>query len=156
MTPDYRVKLNNPEDTPSHQQIDGYLAAWGSIMKYTRGQALKKAKVFNGKIEPVDNSKDLEIMNSTKLKEAKVNSLASKTAMDYFISDYGDLSFDEAYEALVDLDYSQSTFVISGLTVWEPFANYCAGDLLELIDNHIDHLKEYLEEYLMKIAIDNT
>ena len=50
----YRVKLNNPEIIAKDRQIDGYLANFldnGKICEYTRGQALKKARMFDGKIE---------------------------------------------------------------------------------------------------------
>lgn len=45
----YRVKLN-PDHKPA-QEVDGYLAFLGEIQTYSRYQAIKKAKVFGGKIE---------------------------------------------------------------------------------------------------------
>jgi hypothetical protein len=50
----YRVKLNNPQIIAKDRQIDGYLGNWldnGKICEYTRGEAIKKAHAFDGKIE---------------------------------------------------------------------------------------------------------
>jgi len=52
----YRVKLNNPQIIAKDRQIDGYLGNWldnGKICEYTRGEAIKKAHAFDGKIEKV-------------------------------------------------------------------------------------------------------
>ena len=49
----FRVKLNKNNNAQADQQKDGYLALFGKIQKYTRGQAIKKAKLFGGKIEEV-------------------------------------------------------------------------------------------------------
>ncbi len=50
----YRVKAT--ENTQVHSEnnqslIDGYLAWCGEVQLYTRGEAIKKANMFNGKIE---------------------------------------------------------------------------------------------------------
>lgn len=48
----YRVKLDQNSKYRPDQIKDGYLAMDGMvIMEYTRGIAIKKARVFNGKIE---------------------------------------------------------------------------------------------------------
>lgn len=61
----YRVKLNEINNAKPHQQKDGYLAfedndTWGKWSGqpyvYTRGEALKKANMFGGKIELVPHS----------------------------------------------------------------------------------------------------
>jgi hypothetical protein len=46
----YRVKLNTTTVSDDSQK-DGYLASYCKIMEYTRGEALKKARMFDGKIE---------------------------------------------------------------------------------------------------------
>jgi hypothetical protein len=50
----YRVKVDL-STLDADKTKNGYLAAFGSITYYTRGQALKKARMFGGKIEPVVN-----------------------------------------------------------------------------------------------------
>lgn len=50
----FRVKVD-PTTLKADQTKDGYLAAFGSIVYYTRKEALKKAIMFGGKIEPVDS-----------------------------------------------------------------------------------------------------
>jgi len=50
----YRVKLNETHNAKPSQIIEGYLGnafGNGEIMEYTRGEAIKKARMFNGKIE---------------------------------------------------------------------------------------------------------
>jgi hypothetical protein len=47
----YRVR--DPES--GSETINGYLAWNGEICDYSRGQAIKKARVFKGKIEKVTN-----------------------------------------------------------------------------------------------------
>jgi len=49
----YRVKLNAKHYAQPDQIKDGYLAGFGVIQTYTRGEALKKARMFEGKIELV-------------------------------------------------------------------------------------------------------
>lgn len=50
----YRVKVSEGSTQAKPEQIiNGYLAAFGEVQKYTRGQAIKKARMFNGKIEIV-------------------------------------------------------------------------------------------------------
>ncbi|MBN1156719.1 hypothetical protein JXA85_03825, partial [Candidatus Woesearchaeota archaeon] len=47
----YKVKLSKDSDARPDQIINGYLAAFGEVMEYTRGEAIKKARMFNGSIE---------------------------------------------------------------------------------------------------------
>lgn len=48
----YKVKVT--KETPKGtEKINGYLAAWGEIQQYERGEAIKKAHMFNGITEPV-------------------------------------------------------------------------------------------------------
>lgn len=47
----YKVKLINPGQTKPEDNLNGYLAYNYELCLYTRGEALKKAKAFNGKIE---------------------------------------------------------------------------------------------------------
>jgi len=48
----YKVKLNEGHTAKSDQVINGYLASFPNELGiYTRGEALKKAKMFGGKIE---------------------------------------------------------------------------------------------------------
>jgi len=53
----YKVKLNAPIKTD--QEKDGYLAVFGKIQEYSRGEAIKKSKMFNGKIEKVISTKKI-------------------------------------------------------------------------------------------------
>ena len=48
----FRVKVD-PTTLKADQTNNGYLAAFGSIVYYTRKEALKKAIMFGGKIESV-------------------------------------------------------------------------------------------------------
>lgn len=60
----YRIKLNDNHNAKADQNISGYLG-WGEgygklsgvVCIYSRGEAIKKARVFGGKIEPVPFSK---------------------------------------------------------------------------------------------------
>jgi REP element-mobilizing transposase RayT len=63
-------------------------------------------------------------MTSEKNKE-----LAFNYAMDYFISDFGNLTHDQVYEALSNDEIPDE------ILIWEPFENYGAYYLLELMDN---------------------
>jgi hypothetical protein len=47
----YRVKVD-PSTLDADQTKNGYLAAFGCILYYTRREAFKKALMFGGKIEP--------------------------------------------------------------------------------------------------------
>lgn len=47
----YKVKLNEKSSAKPDQNIDGYLSEGGMMCLYTRGEALKKAIAFFGKIE---------------------------------------------------------------------------------------------------------
>lgn len=52
----YKVKLNEVHHAKADQIINGYLGnifGNGKIAEYTRGEAIKKARMFNGKIEVV-------------------------------------------------------------------------------------------------------
>jgi|GEM_PF-3623724 hypothetical protein len=46
----YRVRID-PAQVRKDCQKDGYLADYGKIIEYTRGEAIKKARMFGGKIE---------------------------------------------------------------------------------------------------------
>lgn len=51
----YKVKLSNPESQPQHN-VNGFLGNVfndGKVAFYTRGEAIKKASMFDGKIELV-------------------------------------------------------------------------------------------------------
>lgn len=48
----FRVKVD-PSTLKAEQTKNGYLTAFGSIVYYTRKEALKKARMFGGKIDPV-------------------------------------------------------------------------------------------------------
>ena len=59
----YRVKLGEGHTANPDQIIDGYLGnafGDGEICIYTRGWAINKAKLFNGKIEPFGKKHDIE------------------------------------------------------------------------------------------------
>ena len=47
----YKVKLINPGQTKPEDNLNGYLAYNYELCLYTRGEAIKKARAFNGKIE---------------------------------------------------------------------------------------------------------
>ena len=47
----YRVKLLKGHTAQEDQQVDGYLAFYGIIQRYSRSEAIKKARLFGGKIE---------------------------------------------------------------------------------------------------------
>lgn len=47
----YRVKLSKGNTAKANQKKKGYLANFGTIAEYTRGEAIKKARMFGGKIE---------------------------------------------------------------------------------------------------------
>lgn len=47
----YKVKLNEGHKAQPDQVTNGYLGYAGDLELYTRGEALKKAIAFNGKIE---------------------------------------------------------------------------------------------------------
>lgn len=50
----YKVRIPNDSDVEQDQIIDGYLGnafGNGKIAEYTRGEAIKKARMFGGKIE---------------------------------------------------------------------------------------------------------
>ncbi len=47
----YKVKLNDPEASQPNSHSNGYLAIEGELALYKRGEALKKAILFDGKIE---------------------------------------------------------------------------------------------------------
>jgi len=55
----YKVKLNEPENqNPENVTTDGYLGIDGYPQIYTRGEGLKKARMFGGgKLEPIGISK---------------------------------------------------------------------------------------------------
>lgn len=48
----YRIKLNHRDDNDTNQ-INGYLAWNGEIVEMSRRHAIKKAKLFDGRIEKV-------------------------------------------------------------------------------------------------------
>jgi hypothetical protein len=47
----YKVKLKDGHIVKTDQTVDGYLGEAGELCLYTRGEALKKAIAFGGKIE---------------------------------------------------------------------------------------------------------
>lgn len=47
----YKVKLKTPQESQPDHHINGYLGCNDTLGIYTRGEALKKARMFNGKIE---------------------------------------------------------------------------------------------------------
>ena len=54
----YKIKLNNPEkQLPENVTTDGYLGIDNYPIIYTRGEGLKKARMFGGKLEPIGISK---------------------------------------------------------------------------------------------------
>lgn len=49
----YKVKVLDPSKLLPSQTTNGYLSSAGAIQMYTRGEAIKKARAFNGKMELV-------------------------------------------------------------------------------------------------------
>ena len=65
----YKVKLNEGHTAKPDQNIDGYLSEGGMMCLYTRGEALKKAIAFGGKIEQHGKSytvNDLKVIQLAK------------------------------------------------------------------------------------------
>lgn len=52
----YRVVLKENNTAKDDQKKDGYLASFGRIGSYTRGEAIKKADMFGGEIERVEET----------------------------------------------------------------------------------------------------
>ncbi len=64
----YKVKLKDPNNDKATS--DGYLSNWLDESKpalYTRGEALKKAIAFNGKIEAVETTKNHKLSVLTEI-----------------------------------------------------------------------------------------
>ena len=62
----YKVKLNDPITNYEHSTTEGYLRDWIDATQpalYTRGEAIKKANMFGGKIEKLLTYR--EIVNTT-------------------------------------------------------------------------------------------
>ncbi|HEY4755776.1 MAG TPA: hypothetical protein VIH28_06965 [Ignavibacteriaceae bacterium] len=52
----YRVVLKENNHARADQKRNGYLASYGVIQEYTRGEAIKKARAFGGEIELVKHN----------------------------------------------------------------------------------------------------
>ena len=50
----YKVKLDAKNLAQPNQNIGGYLAAFGQVQIYPKKDAIKKAKLFWGQIEPIE------------------------------------------------------------------------------------------------------
>lgn len=72
--------------------------------------------------------------------------LASNYAIDFYTSDLGGLTHEEFYEALSDGEIPDE------VSIWSPFENSDAGDLLELIDNLANYLIHFSETLWDKIG----
>ena len=98
----FKVKLNPLNSAEADQQIHGYLAAYNRVMKYTRGEAIKKAKMFGGKIESATTSKKtklqllLEIKNGTLIFTASTSNNIDITLIDH--------DWDEAVATRISID----------------------------------------------------
>lgn len=57
----YIVKLTETSEADPDQVADGHLGTFGQIKEYTRGEAIKKARMFNGKIVPVKGQKQTRV-----------------------------------------------------------------------------------------------
>lgn len=73
MTKKYRVKLNEPNTIRAEKNNNGYLdGGYGRIGSYTRGDAIKKARMFNGSIEEI---KPTFIITDAKIAQIHENNL---------------------------------------------------------------------------------
>jgi len=65
----YKVALKENHKAKTDQIKDGYLADYGVVQTYTRGEAIKKARMFSGEIELVQLSSVLAPMTMTAIPE---------------------------------------------------------------------------------------
>jgi hypothetical protein len=72
----YRIKLNETNSAKPNQQADGYLSfdetwgKWGGCpYVYPRGEAIKKARMFGGKMEVVPHSRVIETLRMATIPE---------------------------------------------------------------------------------------
>lgn len=139
MTKKYRVKLNNPEEQKECNN-KGYLdGGFGRIGSYTRGDALKKARLFNGKIE--------EIKPTFIITEAKIAQIHENNLLDGVVKALkGREQFEDTEETLGERIYNADVF------------EQILGEQQELIDmkqstlntktlNQLEELAENLGDY---------
>jgi hypothetical protein len=65
----YKVLLLPGHDAKEDQNYRGYLGDYGTAFTYTRGEAIKKARLFGGIIEPIVKSMDAVITGAIRYLE---------------------------------------------------------------------------------------
>jgi hypothetical protein len=68
----YAVKLNEGHKARPDQQFDGWLGS-GYIEFYTRGEAIKKARVFGGSIKPMGKKYTVKSLNVLQLSKKDIH-----------------------------------------------------------------------------------
>lgn len=120
----YKVKLNADHKAQPNQIKDGYLAGFGIIQTYTRGEAIKKASMFNGSIELVKLSTVLAPLSMTAIPEnALLDGVvrllkgreAFKDATDMKEKIYHGSIFSEIHELVIDKKVNKQLMELAGL-----------------------------------------
>ena len=104
----YKVKLLEGHSArPDQVSNTGYLGNEESESIYTRGEALKKARMFKGKIEPVALSKAMTVVSMTQIPENAlldwvVRQLEGREMFDDTNSDLGEKIYSgDVFEAIL-------------------------------------------------------
>lgn len=74
----YRVALKHPDTVEPDQNVRGYLGHNGETCLYTRGEAIKKARVFGGKIEKYGKSFTTSTISIIRLSEFELSEAIQK------------------------------------------------------------------------------
>jgi hypothetical protein len=62
-------------------------------------------------------------------------------AAEFFLCDSEEFSIEEQIDILYNVDEDELN--PAGVLIWDPFENYPAGDLIELIENLADNYEEF-------------
>ena len=136
----YRVKINTAivrEDC----QKDGYLAVNGRIADYSRGEAIKKARAFDGKIEKSTAKKYT-------IAELKIAQISAKKIDKQILIDL------EESASFRDTDNELKEFLVSVDVLPTLSAEYAQTNkkaLCELVDALYEQVSEYAYIQILKI-----
>ncbi len=78
----YKVVLNNPDTVEPCQNFNGYLGHDNNLCLYSRSEAIKKARVFNGKVEKHGKDYTTSIISIVRLSNFELSENIRKELVD--------------------------------------------------------------------------
>lgn len=138
----YKVKLNKEHFIKKEYVVDGYIGSEvepGKIQLYTRSEAIKKARVFGGKIEAhgkkytISSAKILQLAKS-ELGDDIINELRGREVYQDHETDNNPIYYGDVFEAILGEDSEKPLSKRMSFTTCEDIT------VLDIMSSHYQYI----------------